>query len=573
MGVKKQHGRPAKRAASTRTALASPKLDIDDDSTQATASSQVTGDQHPSDDALNGVIVDNDSPSTMAPIAEGNVIAPKKFTTAAGVSISVESGSCAPKFTLSANINPSLLPILGNRPRGSFDRNTEVFANFVAPNPWKFLELYKRPYYEINDASPSHSHSSEFSQDVFQLMQLPRELLCCIAKVLPPESAAAFAIVNKVLYGTLGPRVLQLRGYNLWRLLVLLERDMVFFIACPNCLKLHSPAIKYTDDDPASCEVSAVELALPHKVKHSTVRAVAKAYLQNRNYGEFLTYVNYSLKNFEEHRQSIQTVSSRMIRGNLLLQNQIIIRPRKANTETMRSMWELDQFLGSFWNGRSICQHKSWKQSRPKLCVEDMNKLADQHDSAHHVQTEWHKLHHVGKCFSDKDIRATLNKEDLTSAVSGGLLAALFNKKLSSVFGRVKGCTECFTDYTVTPVDIEGAGRCLVLTVWKDLGGIGPGQDTKWETHLEMSGHEERLHANIRMGGDAVRAADIGEIYCAWEALNAAKFDPKTHTYEPNLPSRIIDQFQKKAKQLVAAQEEDDAQYETDGDSSIDESM
>jgi hypothetical protein len=57
---------------------------------------------------------------------------------------------------------------------------------------------------------------------------------------------------------------------------------------------------------------------------------------------------------------------------------------------------------------------------------------------------------------------------------------------------RIRSCPKCATDYKIEVREIEGVkGRVVVMTVWKDLGGPGSGDETrggglerwKWDSH------------------------------------------------------------------------------------------
>lgn len=464
----------------------------------------------------------------------------------------------ADPFTPPAGINHALLPVLGTTPQHSLDDDIDVFQEFEAPNPWEFLNHYKRPYWNINDSAVTTKNAESPALQTFPLTRLPVEVIYYLGKVLPPESAACLALVNKAFYGILGPSVRAMERPRLWRFLTLLEKDMTFFIACSSCLKLHSPFTDWVDfSQDAPCEQFYHPMTVPHTIRYSLVRGIAKAHLQNRNYSEILTATNFQSTSLGDHQQTSRTALCRMVQGSLIVQTQVVVRPRSGDKVTMRSLWKLSQLLNTT-PAEPICGHKCWEDGRPTLWVRDISMLADQHDDAHHADNCVHMKHrHTADCCSEEDARKALTKKELIHGVSGGLISMLFDKEKHSIFGTVQGCKECYTDYSITHVDIETAGRCIVLTTWKDMGGIGPGQAKKWDTHRELDDFEEE-DARLDIPSLWRSNRDIGTTYCAWEGLDPVAFNRRSHTYEPQLPERVVNDLKKKAREIAAVQDESD---------------
>lgn len=50
-------------------------------------------------------------------------------------------------------------------------------------------------------------------------------------------------------------------------------------------------------------------------------------------------------------------------------------------------------------------------------------------------------------------------------------------------------CDRCATDYCLGVQEIDGVGRVLILTIWKNFGGFEQGSHSKWATHWAKAEH------------------------------------------------------------------------------------
>ncbi|EOO02512.1 hypothetical protein UCRPA7_1971 [Phaeoacremonium minimum UCRPA7] len=449
---------------------------------------------------------------------------------------------------LPADINPALVPVIGVKLRSSPYTDIELHLHLEKPNPWDLLEAYKQPYYHINNSTSPAAKLGLSRQvlELFRLTELPLEVIYCIAEMLPPESAACLALVNKTFYEILAHRFLKLETYSRWRFLVLLEKDMIFLVACADCMTLHSPLIAWDENTGMSCLNQDLERGLPHSITYPIVRLIAKTHLQNLNHSEILGYTNQYFTHFGKSLQYNDSSSCRVVKGNLLQRRQIVVRPLRGDTMTMRSLYKLGRVLNPHYF-EPLCHHKAWYRATSVDLRVHADKIADCHNQAHHNTTEgMHIGMHRELCFSRKDAIEILGEKGLKSGMTKTLHHTLFAKEAKGSVGRIQGCKKCFTDYCVTFVDVDDAGRCVVLTSWKDLGGLGPDEKAKWDSHRFPSLLEVRRRGAPER--DLGRSKEsLGQIFCAWEDMDPATTNLEDHLYIPELGRRLVRDLQEAA--------------------------
>jgi hypothetical protein len=111
--------------------------------------------------------------------------------------------------------------------------------------------------------------------------------------------------------------------------------------------------------------------------------------------------------------------------------------------------------------------------------------------------------------------------------------------------GLVRACKRCDTDVCITARDVDGVGRVLALTTWKNLGGVYDGQPAAWYTH--------RRSSRSRMAGSATgehpRERRTGPmVYTVFENVlhqpdDKAKEPWYCTGYKPCIGRRIVSHF------------------------------
>jgi hypothetical protein len=77
------------------------------------------------------------------------------------------------------------------------------------------------------------------------IWRLPTELVLYIAKMLPPASAAAFALTSRPILNTVGRGFLNLKRKDRLKLLTLLQPDMPNHVLCYQCAVFHCKCSSY----------------------------------------------------------------------------------------------------------------------------------------------------------------------------------------------------------------------------------------------------------------------------------------------------------------------------------------
>lgn len=365
-----------------------------------------------------------------------------------------EIGVVAPP-SLSLSRIPEELPFLVH--------NERLSAQLRTQNPWRTLQHYYPPQKRTTDAGPC-----------FPIHDLPIELLCMIAKRLPAESAASFTLSSKRTYMALGTRYLKISDKSsLWKFLLLIEPEFQELFACCICLKLHRPPTSQRTGVPRCIEMWSYvrDTRLPASVTSGLVKMVGRKHFENpRLCQEYLSWAAESTIKTTRHIKVAQHINPRMMDGNLLIRTETYVHPFKDGELRYRSLYELFRLLEDYRHVEErlsdICAHRSWEQS---LFVTEKQKSLI-HDS---LATERNQVvpNWLRRAVLPRRMETMLRQTHLSAETSSP----------SSVDERVRSCDQCATDYSTTACDVAGVGRCIVFTTWKDLGGVRPGQQDKWD--------------------------------------------------------------------------------------------
>lgn len=206
------------------------------------------------------------------------------------------------------------------------------------PNPWDHLptESATKP------ATPPwlSEHSLGFT-NYFRLLRLPNELIRTIADLLPAESTASLALVNRFLKTLLGPRALELKNsrdndddddaHSKFEFLKLLERECRYLIACPFCLILHFPNAPCLRNPLETPTLRGLAMSLPKSLNYVMIRAVARHHVRGgddtKAIPELLGLISTTKVLRRPDVRAIHTLLYRFIRGNLFLRTQTVMAP------------------------------------------------------------------------------------------------------------------------------------------------------------------------------------------------------------------------------------------------------
>lgn len=238
----------------------------------------------------------------------------------------------------------------------------ENAKTYAGANPWDDLPL---PIFDERQQPTYQKDRPQFTGH-FRLQSLPNELICEIAKLLPPESAAALALVNYRLRGLLGDRYITLlcrprRQENYQarlNFLALLERDCHFLIACYTCKILHHP-MKHPGTSQVAKEFQRL---LPNVMVH-IVRAIAIKQALGQGYEEecrkLLDLAGGINSVVDIGVRAAWTLTTRFVDNNLIRRSQILIAPRVNNGNlTAKSFNLLVDTLTK--PSLQICEHFNW---------------------------------------------------------------------------------------------------------------------------------------------------------------------------------------------------------------------
>jgi len=376
------------------------------------------------------------------------------------------------------------------------------------------------PWYNVNNLV--QPHQAQASDGLFQTWpqfgRLPLDLIPYIVTLMPKESAAALAVTSKQMYSIIGPRVLRrLNPAEKWRLMLLLERDADLMMACGQCNMLHAPIMTPAPYQWNSCsggaqcvrETTTDRSHLPKGITPVLCRLLAKRYLRQQSYGDILSMAAKSFFLTLPDFKVFNTMALRIVNGNLLLRNQIFMAPMAKGTKTAsgRAAYALDKLICKRSTGLGdfrCCQHLGWNDAglqiadspysrydddydAPKQLFEHIEGFATGHQEEHHQDSFWGGEKHPSMCYG----RDTVDEKVFNDALSPSLRCALLHAQpcmtceAVGTVNLVNSCSECYTDFCASAQDVEGIGRVMVLTTWKDLGGVmksdnGP---DKWWSH------------------------------------------------------------------------------------------
>lgn len=417
--------------------------------------------------------------------------------------------------------------------------NEDLKSQRATQNPWRTLARFRNPL--------KKKHLSLGGR--FPLLSLPVELLLIVVGHLPIESVVCLALACKTTYSSLGNASFKMSKPDLWKFLLLIEHERQSSFACSRCLTLHRPPETRLNGLYRCCRnrisvfQSNFNLVLPETITPGLIKMIGRKWLENpRTHEEYLSWAIMREKKTNRYIKFATHVVPRMLDGSLVLRTETYIHAFIDGQLTERSLMELAEHVGE--GGRfltekgvpKLCGHQKWashlnlttlkKFVKPAKCVleddeddEDgfphfhmtrcySNERVMRENNGHQYPIEMCDIIHKQPCRSWKaQAPSSRNRTPEDKEARNA-----FRPKLEDVYdGEIMGCRKCITDFCVSAQEVPGLGYCLVLTTWKDLGGVGPGFSNKWNHHI--AGYPQ---------GDLedVRSEDqVGQAYEAYEKL------------------------------------------------------
>ncbi|KAK4136129.1 hypothetical protein BT67DRAFT_491373 [Trichocladium antarcticum] len=214
----------------------------------------------------------------------------------------------------------------------------------------------------------------------------------------------------------------------------------------------------------------------------SFCRLLARRYIRHQPYINLLTMAVrtsiYTLADFK----FFSTTKLRMINGSLFIRRERIIAALTSQRDlTGRSAFLLDRLANDSFGSPLVCPHIEW----PELGLTLHHKP---HDTIFSMYDEYATSHqkkyrcrlddiHDPACYDETPIPRAVLDSNLNSGFRCALLhdESCKNDVCDSIPARykpnlVRACMTCATDMCLGARDVEGIGRVISLTTWKNLG-------------------------------------------------------------------------------------------------------
>lgn len=311
---------------------------------------------------------------------------------------------------------------------------------------------------------------------------LPPELILCINQFLPLESAASFALTCRPIYFILGTRYWEaLRRpdqlQHRMAFLTLLDRDMLEYIVCHPCKKLHLP-IQGVDTRWMHQPWNIMRILRPCRLEYhrgrvieyvhllfefTNFQAAMKRYRLGLPFMKYLSLLNDEYMGLAERLPYHSRTQVKVIAGSLFLRIQFIF---------IMSFGQIPKILQGPLIG--ICPH-----------------TATRHVNSHVLEGTRCRIKH--NPYLNQCRKAT----------------------------GLKQCLRCPTEYQVDVQECEQRGSLVVLTKWLDIGEGRGWTDFKWRSHLaNMEAYRtgtEDMSTHLR---------ELGFIRNSFEENSQRYFDP-----------------------------------------------
>ncbi|KAK4161495.1 hypothetical protein QBC43DRAFT_357586 [Cladorrhinum sp. PSN259] len=238
---------------------------------------------------------------------------------------------------------------------GMEDMYEAAYDEPTSINPWLNLPL--------TSETQLWKHGAQFTSP-FRLKSLPNELLLMIASFLPPESSTALALTDhhwKDLLGfavkRLNPPPEETRRVDIascgWKFLRLLEKDSLDKVACPGCMRLHTPfwrsdtgrvCVKYWTSWP---QTGPTECCHYLNIRHAVIQHAREPFKD----GQPIPAASKTRMLFHDEMKGVHTVSTCFVNGRLLSRVQTVLAPQGVLHEPLS--YQAWQALSDIFGPRS----------------------------------------------------------------------------------------------------------------------------------------------------------------------------------------------------------------------------
>lgn len=414
----------------------------------------------------------------------------------------------------------------------SIVENDDLESQLFKYNPWRTLARYRNPM--------TQEDVSLYSR--FPILRLPAELLLIVAEHLPIESAACLALACKTTYLALGASWFKMPKPDLWKFLLLIEHERQNSFACPRCLKLHRPPNSfsgYHSNLRSRCSVSrALDTNLPNTISPGLVKIIGRKYFEDpRASQEYLSWATMTVKKTTRHIKLATHVIPRMLDGSLLLRTETYIHPFRNGNLTVRSLMEMEYHIHmvfcAFHHNKipQLCDHEAWESF--------LTNLPTLRESIQPTCVHSSGVTHSGRCYPSRRMfppaARGLRPPNIACFLTHKQPCKSCKRNPEDLYeGEIKGCMMCPTDFCISAIKVSGVGTCLVLTSWKNIGGVGPGDADNWDRHVSSRGPPyRRTHDEFRSD------RQVGKIYKAFENITGGKAG-RAKPYRPQTDSKMV---------------------------------
>ncbi|KAH6614545.1 hypothetical protein B0J18DRAFT_485576 [Chaetomium sp. MPI-SDFR-AT-0129] len=452
---------------------------------------------------------------------------------------------------------------------------------------------FTNPWFDVANFIPT-ADGVDRQAPGFPFTSLPPELVVHVVRFLPGEAAVALALSSKTMYNLIGrrpSRSLSVREH--WNLILLLERDSDTLVACHECMKLHGPF----------APIHQPRVFLPGGITPAFSRIVAKHCVRQRPHAELLDAINRTTVHTLLDFKLYSTLSSRTIAGNLFLRQETFIAPMiSGGMLTGRSAYLLNEILDG--KDSNVCPHVRWqhlglelsrspnsgsdypsslsvsylrsqlsrvdylgdrlherfrdcpfrKMDRQRLLefqADERYATADQGMPCRSALELGRRFHSAPGCYDSTPVPYAVLKDALGLGLN---CALLHHQPCSDVncdglptrlrVNLVRSCEICETDMCIGSRDVEGVGRMISLTTWKNLGGVYDGAWRSWYSHYsDVEVFASRFLVNP---DDTIILRDLKlgpAVYRAWEGIPAGLPEPRDSWYTMSISPEVLAAF------------------------------
>lgn len=365
------------------------------------------------------------------------------------------------------------------------------------------------------------------------LTQMPVEIILEVHDYLSVAERVALSLTCRALYqgffesvfprGSAKKWILPLyQSSDEWKILQLLEKQAdETEIACWVCGKIHA-AEYFGGPQCHEPPLNSLFWHLPLYITPDICRLIGRRDVMGQPYDDIMegmtTKWQHVLPDFKIYRET----RLKMFNSNLVYRDEQYIAPLLEDGRmTVRSARLLMRFFTS-----NICTHWSWDRAGFEFwsnspfyehgvseSMWEYNRTDIEHSEAEKTQLEWNHPHQTCGYNPATISQDLLDNQFLSRSAKCALRhpQPCIKKACLDIYAWGKGhprfttgCCSCSTEFCLGSQDVEGVGRALILTVWKNLGGFGADGWKHWDSHHDVRGPEDISN----LGGFMAKAFD-----------------------------------------------------------------